>query len=568
MSGTGGFKKGEVIAKIPAKLSLGAHTYTPALDSMLENYDEDIPQDPFLASREWRENWKILLESIPDRKWFLRPALQLLQERMKMSSGHPSHWRYYLELLPAEYEALPIFFTGEQLQELQNPELQRLITQRCRDLNELVTLINESEEGRALFGGQPVSADVLGWCIGTVTSRTNLLSRAGGTPGFGFRRLVPFVDTCNHSPAGNNTGVLTCEPEDLEPNQSGAVFTSEAELEGRSLVLRANRDISAGEEITLNYGDRPNEYFLANFGFIPEQNPYDLVKLPLALDLYTKAAEVCLPGDRSLEWEDTEKQALLDRHGIPNPWLQNQRLQRGEAVLDAEEDLFFGIGDYGGGKKARREVFSFRFGEDVGEIVDPQLLGFLRILLSTPEYLEKHSEKPKDFWCQPLEGPKDIAVAEFILVIGHLLLKIYPTTLSQDKRLLLQEVDPASRAVLRYRIGKKELLTRAVQAVDDFVDEQTNEGRRHAKQRQLAAEHARKTLLESEAGLRKEEEEKKRRREEKRKARQLEQGQEEEEKKEVEAEEMEEEAREKNEAEGEEDGPEQKDASAREGKKD
>lgn len=38
------------------------------------------------------------------------------------------------------------------------------------------------------------------------------------------------------------------------------------------LQLKATQDIEEGKELTINYGNFSNDYFLFNFGFLPEQN--------------------------------------------------------------------------------------------------------------------------------------------------------------------------------------------------------------------------------------------------------------------------------------------------------
>ena len=41
----------------------------------------------------------------------------------------------------------------------------------------------------------------------------------------------------------------------------------------------ATRPISEGEELFLSYDERENDYFFVQYGFVPMQNPHDMVEL-------------------------------------------------------------------------------------------------------------------------------------------------------------------------------------------------------------------------------------------------------------------------------------------------
>merc|ERR1712232_1513864 len=45
-------------------------------------------------------------------------------------------------------------------------------------------------------------------------------------------------------------------------------------------LVVGDRGVFSGEEITLNYGDRPNDEWLLNYGFIPNRNTANVVVLP------------------------------------------------------------------------------------------------------------------------------------------------------------------------------------------------------------------------------------------------------------------------------------------------
>lgn len=68
--------------------------------------------------------------------------------------------------------------------------------------------------------------------------------------------MVPFMDYFNHSPRG-------CDP---AHDRSGYSVT-------------ADRDYSAGEEVCVSYGSHTNDFLLAEYGFILEENACDALAL-------------------------------------------------------------------------------------------------------------------------------------------------------------------------------------------------------------------------------------------------------------------------------------------------
>eukprot|EP01041_Mallomonas_annulata_P010430 gene10430-21761_t len=76
--------------------------------------------------------------------------------------------------------------------------------------------------------------------------------------------LLPAIDSCNHSGSYPN-----CELA-LEPSAGG-------------FVLRTKVDIKEGDQLTISYGERSNDYLLQYFGFVEENNAFDtyIISSPL-----------------------------------------------------------------------------------------------------------------------------------------------------------------------------------------------------------------------------------------------------------------------------------------------
>jgi len=106
------------------------------------------------------------------------------------------------------------------------------------------------------------------WAMSMVHSRTFRLEEpAAGVAGFETRRvMVPYVDLLNHDSRAN---VWQCEW-DCEWDLGGG---------GGTFVVTATRDVRAGEEVLVSYGERCDRHFFLFFGFLPAPNPHNTVAL-------------------------------------------------------------------------------------------------------------------------------------------------------------------------------------------------------------------------------------------------------------------------------------------------
>lgn len=72
--------------------------------------------------------------------------------------------------------------------------------------------------------------------------------------------LLPLIDMCNHSGSPN------CRVRPRGGTEGG-------------VQLEALRSLQAGEPLTINYGDLPNDFFLLDYGFVVPDNPHDYIEL-------------------------------------------------------------------------------------------------------------------------------------------------------------------------------------------------------------------------------------------------------------------------------------------------
>lgn len=103
-----------------------------------------------------------------------------------------------------------------------------------------------------------------------VQTRSCRVRRHNGV-GPALRLLAPVFDFINHGSALHSNAVFDLEDDGLDMNYVISADVSKLEKEP-ALVVRASRDIDAGEEILIDYGDsaRPEWKCLSSYGFVPK----------------------------------------------------------------------------------------------------------------------------------------------------------------------------------------------------------------------------------------------------------------------------------------------------------
>ena len=247
-----------------------------------------------------------LIEQVPEDLWSARLGLALLRER---ALGPRSLFVPYVNLLPAVHRGLPAFFRPEAVAAMQYPPAVEQVKRRGRFLVSfaagplLAATTGGSGAGEAgardhpaserdagatspydaafstdalPFSGLDVSADALGWATACASSRAFRVAGPDHPPA-----MLPLIDVANHS---------------FEP--TATVRPAFGEGVGRGAVeLAARRDVAAGEPVTLDYGALTNDHFLLDYGFVPTTesgggNPHDVAALRWDLGLLDAAREV------------------------------------------------------------------------------------------------------------------------------------------------------------------------------------------------------------------------------------------------------------------------------------
>ena len=365
-----------------------------------------------------------LIDLVPKELWGAKLALKLLYERYR---GEDSSFAPYITYLPVAFPGIPIFFGKSDLDALEYPPVSAQVVKRCRWLAEFTAMDEVKRLGRDLYGedaGSVLSPNTLGWALSAVTSRA---FRPGGEGAPAV--LLPLIDMCNH---------------DFQPN-AAVGGTSKAS----TLHLKALRDITPGEDVTLSYGNLPNDFLLLDYGFVVENNMHDTVKLSFDPSFVEAAKAVANVG------------SAVDDMKI-QPW-QARALERLGLTQNKEVSMLW-----------------VQDGDD--SPVDERLLAGVRVLCCTKESdLEAVGLQNLGAWMPSRTGAWEVSSLKTLVGMGLIALSQFSGNAVQDQELLAGEATPDTKLATSLRLGKKLLLARAVEALQARLQEDNGGGKGHAK---------------------------------------------------------------------------------------
>ena len=170
-------------------------------------------------------------------------AVFLLQERQK---GAGSFWKAWLDVLPAAFSTLPMFFSSLELQELQGcSELLSKVRAQQKSMRDEYAAIQRLP-GIGSFA--PFSYDEFVWAALAVGTRVFSLCINNSKTSV----LAPLADMMNHkNPAGSSWSYCNRK---------------------ESFTLTACCGMADGEAVYESYGIKDNKRFFASYGFCLEEN--------------------------------------------------------------------------------------------------------------------------------------------------------------------------------------------------------------------------------------------------------------------------------------------------------
>ncbi|KAA3462717.1 Histone-lysine N-methyltransferase setd3 [Gossypium australe] len=350
-----------------------------------------------------------LSNRVPEELWAMKLGLKLLQERAKIGS----FWWPYISNLPETY-TVPIFFSGEDIKNLQYAPLLYQVNKRCRFLlefeQEVKNVMKNLKPSEHPFGGQDVDASSLGWAMSAVSSRAFRLygkKLPNGTHS-DIPMMLPLIDMCNHS---------------FNPN--ARILQEQDAGNPKMLIKAAEREIKQSDPLLLNYGCLSNDFFLLDYGFVIPSNPYDHIELKYdgaLMDAASMAAGVSSPNFSS-----------------PAPWQQEILFQLN---LDGEvPNLKVTIGG--------------------PELVQGRLLAALRVLLSNDREMVQRYDLSvlKSLSAEgPLGVANEVAAFRTIIALCVIALGHFPTKIMDDESLVKQGVSVSTELAIQFRMQKKSVI--------------------------------------------------------------------------------------------------------------
>ncbi|KAJ8646774.1 hypothetical protein MRB53_008522 [Persea americana] len=351
-----------------------------------------------------------LARRVPEELWAMRLGLKLLRERATVGS----FWWPYISNLPEAF-SVPIFFSGEDIKNLQYAPLLHQVNKRCRFLLDFEKEIKRVVENLAPenhpFGGLEVNASSLGWAMSAVSSRAFRLHNKALLDGplTDIPMLLPLIDMCNHS---------------FHPN---AQIVQEQDSKDPKMLVKvvAETQIEKNTPVTLNYGCLNNDLLLLDYGFVIPSNPYDHVELKydgVLLDAASMAAGVSSPAFSSTNQWQQQILSQLNLHGD-------------DALLKVT---------LGG-----------------PELIDGRLIAALRVLLtSDKEAVLKHDLNTLQSLSveAPLGVSNEIAALRTVIALCVIVLGHFPTKIMEDESLLRENVSSLTKLAIEFRIEKKSMI--------------------------------------------------------------------------------------------------------------
>ena len=259
--------KGETIFRLPVGLTLAPSNKIP--DPLVQQILQHIYAD------------------LPTELWQLKNGVRLMYEYSLMVSPplsmktSDSFFSPYINLLPASYPTIPIFWNAAQITAIQYQPIETQVKLRSSVIRGLSDKLKPLTQVFGSLANEVVTPERIGWAMSSVSSRA-----------FKIRPTeyanLPLIDMMNHS---------------FQPTCKVTWNDSSRELE----VIALN-DIQPGTELTLNYGWHNNDSFLLNYGFIIDENPADNLQIAKNSEALALALEVA--GEASTPLEAWQKELM------------------------------------------------------------------------------------------------------------------------------------------------------------------------------------------------------------------------------------------------------------------
>jgi len=163
------------------------------------------------------------------------------------SENKDSFYAAYLNILPKEFSSFPLFWSEDEVNELQASSLRENVLSTKNFLQQTYArLQNGLIEPNASLFPNGLSYEKYLWAYSIISSRL-------WTFGNDYA-LVPLGDLLNHKHDAGFPGV---------------------DASGQYLEVNATQDYAKGDQVFISYGNKSNSELLGTYGFVIENNPHD-----------------------------------------------------------------------------------------------------------------------------------------------------------------------------------------------------------------------------------------------------------------------------------------------------
>ncbi|KAA8643251.1 hypothetical protein EYZ11_008502 [Aspergillus tanneri] len=361
--------------------------------------------------------------------------------------GDQSTWAEYFKVLPRKFDTL-MFWTASELQELQGSAIVDKIGKQSADESILEMIAPIVRNNPTLF--PPTNG--LSSYDGDVGTQS-LLSLAHMMGSLIMAYAFDIEKSEHEGEDEGESGYMTDEDEEQLPKGMvplADLLNADADRnnarlfqEEDSLVMKAIKPISHGNEIFNDYGEIPRADLLRRYGYVTENYAvYDVIEMPL--ELICKAA--------GLENADVENQTSLQ-------FIEDLELLDDGYVIPRPSE-----------------------GNSVANILPDELVLLLKALTFSPTQLKQQISKNK-----PPKASFGHAEAVILSKAIQLLQAQYATTVAQDKELLaqlgqsetsslLEESTRRRKMAIQVRLGEKEILHILSTLLNDYATDSTQNG--------------------------------------------------------------------------------------------
>eukprot|EP01023_Acetabularia_acetabulum_P005054 TRINITY_DN12091_c0_g2_i5.p2 TRINITY_DN12091_c0_g2~~TRINITY_DN12091_c0_g2_i5.p2 ORF type:complete len:321 (-),score=31.52 TRINITY_DN12091_c0_g2_i5:1321-2163(-) len=245
---------------------------------------------------------------------------------------------------------------------------------------------------------------------------------------------VPGIDMCNHSFAASAGVRMVHNPEQCQGQDATLDIAPPTAVHSTPIsyfqLQTAEQPLKVGSEISICYGEWPNDLFALFFGFVPDDNPHDQFVL-----FYTFRDIVGF-----VLWLSTKKTFQLD--------------QLGEKILQDIVSIIQQKGLNDEDISGQMRLCVYKNGMDDGLIVSVKRIG------------QHWSEIKHILQAHGFQDIKSPSLGEILIQRCFQKLQSFGSSLEQDMLLLQQsDLSDNQRVAVKFRVSKKQVLQAALRSL-------------------------------------------------------------------------------------------------------